>query len=625
MRIWHIIYRKTSNLASNKPRDMKKIKHLSTMTFISVLICAVMASPAGAEPKHAIAMHGTAKYGAELKHFPYTNPNAPKGGRLTLGRQGSFDSLNPLIIKGQAAAGIRVYLYESLLSRGLDEPFTLYGLIAEKVEVPDDRSAITFFLNPNAKFSDGTPITVKDVLFSYQTLLKNGRPNHRTYYKKVARTETPDDHTIRFVFDDSGDREMPLILGLMPILPSHLLTAEIFSKTTLKPPVGSGPYVIGDVDPGRSITYKRDENWWGRDLPVNVGRYNFDEIRFEYFREASVLFEAFKSGAIDARSESDPARWAEQYNITAVKDGRIQKREFAIGLPAGMTALVFNTRREIFKDIHVRQALNHIFDFEWVNKNLFHGLYKRTQSYFERSALASTGQAASEQEKNLLAPFKTKPLSDDVMAGTLQPPKTDGSGQNRKNWRKALGLFGKAGYQLKDGKLVSKTTGKQFSFEILAVSSSQERVLAGFQKDLARLGIKMSVRLVDSAQYERRRKNYDYDMIQFTWRSSLSPGNEQLFRWSSNTVSVDGSYNFAGVSDPAVDGMIQALLQAKTTEDFTAAVRALDRVLLSGHYVIPLFHLPKQWLAHWARIQAPDTTPLFGYQLTNWWSKTDKK
>ncbi len=594
------------------------------VTFFATLAvaCAVLAGsavPGHSEPRHAIAMHGEPKYPADMTHFPYVNPNAPKGGRLTLGQLGSYDSLNPLIVKGSAATGVRNYVYESLLARGLDEPFTLYGLIAEKVDMSDDRNTITFYLNPKAKFSDGDPLNADDVLFSYETLRDKGRPNHRTYYKKISKAERIDDHTLRFVLDGSGDREMPLIIGLMPILPSHLLTAETFARTTLKPVVGSGPFSIDKVDPGRSLTYKRNPDWWGRDLSVNRGRYNFDEIRYDYYREAAVLFEAFKAGQIDARSESNPAYWAERYNIAAVKDGRIIKGEFEIGLPAGMNALVFNTRREIFKDKRVRKALIQIFDFEWINRNLFTELYQRTQSYFARSALASTGVPTDEREKKLFADLDPGKIPSSILDGSYRMPVSPGSGQNRDNWRSALKLLREAGYELKNRQLTHKTTGKQLKFEVLAATPDLNRLLLSFKKDLARLGIAITIRVVDSSQYQLRRKSYDFDMIQFVWRASLSPGNEQLFRWSSEAGKVDGSYNVAGVDDPAVDRMIKAMLEAKDSEAFVSAVHALDRVLLAGDYVIPLFHLPKQWMAYWSHLKAPERTALFGYELTSWW------
>lgn len=572
----------------------------------------------GSPPTHAIAMHGDPLHSADFRHFAYVNPEAPKGGRLTLGAMGSFDSLNPLIIKGVPGAGLRDFLYESLLTRGLDEPFTLYGLIAERIEVPDDRSSITFHLNAKAAFSDGHAIDADDLLFSWKVLREKGRPNHRAYYSKVTKAERLSERTVRFQLGDGSDRELPLILGLMPVLPAHKLSNETFETTTLEAPIGSGPYTITNIDPGRTLTYTRNPEWWGKDLPVNRGRFNFDEIRFEYYRESSAMFEAFKSGRIDLRPEDDPATWAEGYNIKPVRDGRIKKAEFDIALPAGMTALAFNTRRKPFDDPRVRQALLHVFDFEWINKGLFHGLYQRTQSYFARSALASTGRPADATEKALLAPFADN-VRDDILNGTYRLPRSDGTGQNRANWRKALQLLKTAGYELRDRKLVNTQNGEQLTFEILAGSSRQERLFLSFIRDLERIGIAARLRIVDSAQYQSRIKTYDYDMIQTRWPSSLSPGNEQIFRWSSKLADREGTFNFAGVKSPAVDAMIDAMLRARRANEFTSAVRALDRVLLSGDYVIPLFHLPGQWLAHWDHIQYPKRTSLFGYQIDTWW------
>lgn len=564
-------------------------------------------------------MHGSPKEPAAFPHFSYVNPEAPKGGQLVLGATGSFDSLNPLIVKGTSAHGIRDLVIESLLARGLDEPFTLYGLLAQSVEVPEDRSSITFHLNPAARFSDGRPVTADDVLFSLDLLRDKGRPNHRTYYKKVASTERLSEHSVRLAFDASGDREMPLILGLMPILPRHLVNPETFEETSLAIPIGSGPYRITRVDAGRSIRYERDPDYWGKDLAVNRGRFNFAEIRYEYFRDAAALFEAFKNGEIVFRSEEDPARWAEGYDIAAAKNGQIVREELTTGLPAGMTGLVFNTRREVFADPRVRRALIHLFDFEWINRNLFHGLFTRTESYFARSQLAATGRAADERELRLLAPFPDA-VRPDILDGRYRFPRSDGSGQNRTNWREALRLLGEAGYRLEAGRLLDAKTGNQLTFEILAGSVGQERMLAAFAADLGRLGIAARIRVVDSTQYQARLKTYDFDMIQMTWPSSLSPGNEQLFRWSTNAAATEGTFNYAGVKSKAADAMIQALLSATTSEDFVSAVRALDRVLLSGDYVIPLFHLEKQWVAHWQALERPMTTPLFGYSLDTWWS-----
>lgn len=600
---------------------MGKMQLMRLQRFTALLLALTLFAPAcplHAGPVHGIAMHGQPKQPADFSHFSYVNPQAPKGGRLTLSSFGSFDSLNPLIVKGEPAAGIREYVYETLMARGLDEPFTLYGLIAETIEVPDDRSWITFNLNPKAHFSDGAPVTAEDVLFSFELLKEKGRPNHRTYYRKVAKAERLSEHAVRFTFDNSGDREMPLILGLLPVLPKHLIDPQTFDSTSLKAPVGSGPYRVGRVDAGRSISYERDTNYWGKDLPVNRGRFNFDEIRFDYFREASVMFEAFKTGQVDLWLEEDPRRWASGYDFPAVADGRVVKGTFDIGLPAGMTALVFNTRRGVFADPRVREALILLFDFEWINRTLYAGLFKRTQSYFERSILASAGRPADSIERQLLAPYAGY-VKPEIMEGRYELPASRGSGSNRKNQSEAFRLLTEAGYELKGGRLVSKTTGAPLTFEILAASTAQEALLLSFARDVERLGIRAKLRVVDSAQYQARLINYDYDMIQNTWVSSLSPGNEQLFRWSAAAADTPGTYNYAGVKNPAADAMIQALLAAKSEEDFVSSVRALDRVLLSGDYVIPLFYTPKQWVAYWKRLEFPEVTPLFGYNVDSWW------
>lgn len=591
---------------------------------VAVTVALLDFNPAAiAEPAHGIALYGAPKQPPGFSHFSYVNPDAPKGGRLVVSAFGSFDSLNPLIVKGIAANGVRDFTIESLMARGLDEPFTLYGLIAESVEVPEDRSSITFHLNPKARFSDGKPITADDVLFSLKLLKEKGRPNHRTYFAKVAKAERLSDHDVRFTFDAAGDREIPLILGLMPVLPKHAINPDTYESTSLEAPLGSGPYRVGKIDAGRSVTYVRDPNYWGRDLPVNVGRFNFDEIRFDYFREGSVMFDAFKAGQVDIWPEEDPRRWANAYDFPGMRDGRAVKREFDIGLPAGMTALVFNTRRTVFADPRVREALIYLFDFEWINRTLYAGLYQRTQSYFQRSILASEGRPADAREHELLAPFPDA-VKAAIMEGTYRFPSTDGSGRSRDNQEKAFRLLQAAGYELDNGRLVEAKTGRQLTFEILAASTSQEGLLLSFARDVERLGIKVKLRVVDGAQYQARLTNYDYDVIQNTWSSSLSPGNEQLFRWSATAAKTPGTYNFAGVENPAADAMIQAMLAAKSEEDFVSSVRALDRVLLSGNYVIPLFFIPKQWVAYWTRLRHPETTPLFGYNVESWWSADAK-
>jgi peptide/nickel transport system substrate-binding protein len=571
-----------------------------------------------AEPVHGIAMHGAPKLAPGFSHLPYVDPAAPKGGRLVLGTLGTFDSLNPFIYKGVTPGNIREYVFEGLMARGADEPFSLYGLIAESVELPEDRSSITFHLRAGARFSDGVAITPQDVLFTHALLKEKGWPYHRSHYGKVASAEQTGPRSVRFIFDAPGDREIPLILALMPILPRHRLDAETFERTTLEPPVGSGPYLIAKIDAGRSITYRRNPDWWARDLPISKGRFNFDEIRVEYFREASSLFEAFKAGEIDLRPEDDPTRWIEGYRFPAAVDGRVLKREFDTQLPSGMSALVFNTRRPIFGDARVRRASILLFDAEWINRSLFDGAYKRTQSFFERSELSSHGRPADARERALLAPFAAH-VKPEVLEGTYRLPVADGTGDSRANLRTALDLLKAAGYALDGGRL--KKAGAPLEFEFLAQTRQQERVMLSYARTLERLGIGLRIRQVDTAQYWARLKTFDFDMIQWTWSASLSPGNEQINRWSSKAADIEGSLNYAGVKNPAADAMIEALLAAHSAEDFTAAVRAFDRVLMSGDYVIPLFHLPKVWVAHWNRLGYPRTAPLSGIDLDAWWAK----
>jgi peptide/nickel transport system substrate-binding protein len=595
-------------------REMTHTKILLSLLLVTLLPMA----PGAAAPLHAIAMHGSPKHAAGFTHFPYVNPAAPKAGRLVLGTLGTFDSLTPFIIRGVSPATMREYVYESLLTRSGDEAFSLYGLIAESVELPEDRSAITFYLRPEARFSDGSPITPEDVLFSHDLLKEKGWPYHRSHYAKVAKAEKISAHAVRFSFDAAGDREIPMILGLMPILPRHKTTPETFEQTTLEPPIGSGPYQVARIDAGRSITYRRNPDWWARDLAVSRGRFNFDEIRVEYFRDAASLFEAFKAGEIDLRIEEDPGRWIEGYRFPAVADGRVVQREFDTGLPAGMSALVFNTRRPIFRDARVRRAFNLLFDAEWINRNLYNGLYQRTQSYFERSDLSCSGRPADPRERALLAPFAGD-VKSDVLTGTFRFPSSDGSGDNRANLQAAFKLLGEAGYRLENNALVKD--GNALSFEFLAQTRQQERLMLSYARTLERLGIAVRIRLVDTAQYWSRLKSYDFDMIQWTWGASLSPGNEQINRWSSKAATIEGTLNYPGVENAAVDAMIDALLQAEAAEDFTAAVRALDRALISGDYVIPLFYLPKVWVAYWQHLRQPSVLPLAGVDVDTWWSE----
>jgi len=596
---------------------------LRFMLAAGVLAAAV---PANAEPQHGIAVHGAPALPPDYDHFAYANPNAPKGGAMAYAGQGTFDNLNPFIVKGAVPDGLwaRTPFYddnvwETLLIRNWDEPFTLYGHLAQFVEVPDDRSWVEFTMDPRARFSDGTPVTADDVVFSYNLLKEKGRP--ADWYGHVTNVEIKDGNKVRFTFDNGDDRERPLIVGLMHIFAKHATDPETFDKTTFEPPIGSGPYTIAGVDAGKTVTLKRNPDYWAKDLPQKRGFDNFDEIRIEYLRDANSLFEAFKKGLYDINQETDPIRWTTGYDFPAVSSGEVATETFTTGTPAGMNGFVFNLRRPVFQDIRVREGLTYFLDFEWVNQNLYRGQYARTGSFFEGSDLSALGKPASDAEKALLAPFPDA-VEADVMDGTYQPPASDGSGRDRNNLKKGVELLQQAGYVLKDGKMVKGDTGEPLTFEILAVDRAEERLALTLQQAFAIAGIDVSVRQADSSQYwERILKTRDYDMIHWIYGSSLSPGTEQIGRWSKIDADNYGRLNFSGISDPAIDAMIKALLAAKGQDEFTTAARALDRVLISGHYVIPLFHAPDQWIALWTRIEHPEQGSLYGAIPPTWWAK----
>ncbi|MGA8771291.1 MAG: extracellular solute-binding protein [Rhodomicrobium sp.] len=592
----------------------------------AVIAALAAMSSANADPQAGIAMHDAPKYGPAFTRFDYVNPDAPKGGALRLGVLGSFDSLNPFIVKGAPVAGMRDYVYETLLARSYDEPFSLYGLIAESVEAPEDRSWVIFQLRPEARFADGTPITPEDVLFSWSLLKGKGRPNHRLYYGKVATAEKIGERGVKFTFEGGGDREMPLIIGLMPVLPRHAINAENFEKTSFEKPLASGPYFVESVDPGASIAFRRNPNYWGRDLPVMRGQFNFDAIRIDYYRDNTTLMEAFRKGLFDLQGDSDPidaVKWAEAYNFPAVRDGLVKKLSFDVSVPAPMSALVFNTRRPLFADRRVREALTLVFDFEWLNKTLFRSLYARTESFFDRSELSSHGRPADARERELLAPFASE-VAPGIMEGEFGQPVTDGSGTNREGRKRAIALLEEAGYELRDGIMTSKATGRPFTFEMLCATHEQERLMLAYSRFLRQIGITAQVRLIDSAQYQRRNTSFDFDMMQTNWSSSLSPGNEQSFRWSRESASQEGSFNYAGVQSGGADAMIAAMLGAKTRAEFVSAVRALDRILLSGRYGIPLYYAPKQWIAAWSFLRQPPLSTLYGARIETWWADTAK-
>lgn len=608
--------------AESKPGPAALIRAAAAAAGVMLAPLAARAEPPAHAPTHtiahAIAMHGAPALPADVRHMPYANPDAPKGGRIVHGVLGTFDSLNPFIVKGIAVQQVRGYVVESLMARGHDEPFTLYGLLAESVETDAARSFVTFRLNPRARFSDGQPVLAEDVLFSWRLMRDKGRPNHRLYYAKVETAEALDARTVRFAFPHANDRELPLILGLMPVFPRHAVDPETFEETSLAPPLGSGPYRVTAVRPGAGVTLTRDPGYWGRDLPVNRGLWNFDEVRLDFYREANGAFEAFKRGLYDFRVETEPLRWHEGYDFAAVREGRVLRDTFTPGTPQPSEFLVFNTRRPVFADIRVREALTLLFDFEWVNRTYFFGLYGRAGGVFAGSELSAYGRPASDKEKALLAPFAAT-IRPDIMDGSYRLPATDGSGRDRATLRAALKLLSEAGYALDGTVLRRRDTRAPLAFEILATTRDQERIALAFARDLKRAGIAVSVRAVDAVQFDQRRLAFDFDMIQNRWDQSLSPGNEQAFYWGSAAADTPGTRNYMGAKSPAVDAMIAALLEARERSDFVPAVRALDRALMSGFYAIPVFNVQRQWIARWNRIERPSATALVGALPETWW------
>lgn len=583
---------------------------------LAVLACAPSAA---LEPSHAIAMHGTPDLPADFDHLPYADPTAPKGGRLVLGVQGSFDGFNPHTVKGVTAAyGVTTYVTEPLMRRSLDEPFTLYPLVAAGVEVPDDRSSVTFRLDPRARFADGVPVTSRDIRFSFDLLRAKGRPNFRNSYDKVAGVETPDEHTIRFDLTGANDRELPLILGLMPVLASHAVDAATFEETGFAPLLGSGPYAVSAFRAGSSVTYTRRPDYWGADLPSNRGAFNFDEVRYDYYRDANALFEAFKAGLYDWRVETDPTRWLTGYDVPAVRQGRIRLESLPNRVPSGMSGFVFNTRRPPFDDVRVREALGLMFDFEWVNRVFYGGVYRRIGSFFQGTDLASPGAEPDAAELALLAPFRGA-VREDVLRGTYRPPVSDESGRDRGPAERALALLKEAGFVRRGSSLYARGADRPLAFEMIVVSRDQERLALDYARRLARIGVAVRVRNLDGVQYERRRQRFDFDMMIASWPVSPSPGNEQFFRWGMAAAEREGSYNFAGAHLPAIDALIDALVAARERRDFVAAGRALDRVLLSGFYVVPLFFAPDLWLAYDVRLGHPPVAPLLGIAPELWW------
>lgn len=568
-----------------------------------------------------LALHGAPKYAADFKHFDYVNPDAPKGGELRLSALGTYDTLNPFTLKGLAADGAALQ-FETLMAASLDEPMSQYGWVAESVTVAPDRSWVAYKINPAARFHDGSPIAADDVIFSFETLRDKGHPFYRSYYKDVEKAEKTGEREVKFTFRDTTNTELPLIMGQLPILSKKFWQGRDFAATTLEPIMGSGPYEVDSISPGRSISFKRFKNWWAKDLPINRGRYNFDTLRYDYYRDATVSLEAFLAGRYDFRLENVAKQWALSYNTPAVQSHAIVKETIANQLPAGMQGFVMNMRRPIFKDRRVREALNYAFDFEWSNKNFAYNAYTRTQSYFENSELAARGLPDANELK-LLEPYKEQ-LPPELFTQPFKLPTTDGSGDNRENMRKAADLLREAGWTLKNGVLVD-AVGKPFTFEILDVEPMFERWTQPYLRNLERLGIKATFRMVDAAQFQNRMDHFDFDATVSVFSQSLSPGNEQFDYWSSSKVDVPGSRNLIGVHDPVVDALLDKLVHAATREELVTACRALDRVLLWQYYVIPHWHIGSFRIAYWDRFGQPTLHPPYGLPVEDtWWVDAGK-
>lgn len=605
-----------SDKASCLVRPLSWIKPLCVVSLLSFSLPAFAAD----ETSHALALHGQPKYAADFKNFDYVNPKAPNGGNITTAAIGSFDTLNPYILKGLPADGMGL-MYESLMSKSMDEPLTSYGLVAKTITVPEDRSWASFELRSEAKWQDGKPITADDVVWSFKTLLKSGQPFYRSYYSQVKDVEAIDATHVRFEFKQANNRELPLIIGDLPILPKHYWTdgKHDFTKTTLTPPLGSGPYKVKTVDSGRRIVYERDKNWWGKDLAINKGRYNFDTVTMDYYRDTTVAFQAFLAGSVDFRQENIAKIWAQGYEHPAVKKGLIKKEEIKHKLPSGMQAFGYNIRREIFKDPKVREALGYAFDFEWANKQLAFGSYTRCNSYFSNSELGAT-MPIGEGEKKLLEPYRDQ-LPSRVFTDVYQPPKTNGSGDIRQNLRKASLLLQEAGWSLDKGVLKNKK-GEEFKFEILTNSPMFDRWLLPFVANLKKLGIKASMREVDMAQYQNRLNDFDFDVTIDSFPQTLTPGNEQYAYWGSELADTNGSMNYVGIQNPVIDAMIEKIVQAPTREDLITATRAMDRVLQWNFYVIPQWYINAFRIAYWDKLGHPAENPPYGLPvLDTWWAK----
>lgn len=594
---------------------------MSVLRSLLIVACLVCFSDSARAGQSAIALHGAPKYKPGFTHFEIVNPNAPKGGEIRLSAVGTFDSTHPFILKGEAVTGVSTLVYESLMDQSTEEPFTLYAHIADTIDVADDKSSVTFTLNPKARWHDGEPITADDVVWTFNTLIEKGAPFFKAYYGAVKSVEAKNASTVRFVFSTPGNTELPLIVAQLPVLPKHFWATRKFEETTLSAPLGSGPYKLEALTPGRSVTYKRVADWWAADLPSQKGKYNFDTIRFDYYLDQTVALEAFFAGQYDVQQENIAKQWATAYNVPSIKDGRIIKAEIDNQRPMGMQAFIFNTRRALFADPKVRQALAYAFDFESSNRQFAFSAYARTDSFFENSDLAATG-LPSAAELKLLEPLRAQ-IPPEVFTQIYAPPKTDGTGNARTNLKTASDLLDAAGYKLgPDGVRVHAETGTKLAFEFIDNNPAFERWIQPFVRNLKRIGVAATYRTIDPSQYQNRMQNYDFDMTVNVIAQSESPGNELYDFWGSAKADVPGSRNLIGIKNPAVDALIEHIVTAKTYTELQTATRALDRVLLWNHYVIPNWYYGKWRLAWWNKFDKPEKlSPKDPGILETWWVK----
>nr|WP_258198035.1 extracellular solute-binding protein [Pseudomonas capeferrum] len=584
------------------------------------LLLACLSTCALATPKHALTLYDEPpKYPADFKHFAYVNPDAPKGGTFRQSSFGGFDSLNPFINKGVAAEDISA-IYDTLMRQSLDEPFTEYGLVAGKIEKAPDNGWVRFYLRPQARFHDGHPIRAEDVVFTFNTLMKDGAPLYRAYYADVAEVIAEQPLQVLFKFKHKNNRELPLILGQLPVLPKHWWQGREFTRGNLEIPLGSGPYRVADVKPGRSIRYERVKDYWAKDLPINRGQYNFDQMTYDSYRDNTVALEALKAGQFDYWEERTAKNWATAYDVPPVREGRLVREELPNGNPTGMQGFVYNLRRPIFQDVRVREALSLLLDYEWTNRQLFNGAYTRTGSYFENSEMAARGLPGADELK-ILEPLRGQ-VPEQVFTQAFANPVSDGSGMIREQQRKAYKLLQAAGWKIVDDKMVD-TQGKPVSLEFMLVQTEFERVLLPFKRNLADLGIELNIRRVDTSQYINRLRSRDFDMLVAGFPQSSSPGNEQREYWSSSSADNPGSRNFIGLRDPAIDSLVDSLINADSRQSLIAHTRALDRVLLWGYYVIPNWHIKTWRVAYWNHIGHPEVSPKYDIGINTWWIKPD--